>query len=333
MSGPILIGHRGASGYMPEHTLAAYSTALLHGADFIEPDLVATRDGVLVARHENEISTTTDVADHPEFAERKRTQYIDGVDVSGWFTEDFTLAELKTLRARERIPEVRPKNTRYDGRFEIPTLAEILQYIGYVNSMRRPAGLRPIGVYPETKHPTHFASIGLQLEPLLLEELEKGLGTAPIYIQSFEVDNLRYLRRHCDYPLVQLMSPEGAPWDQARTGLTYPRMATPEGLARITEYADAIGVYKTMVMSEGPGGGLVPTSLVADAHAAGLKTHAWTFRAENLFLPAIFRKGDDPSRHGDLAGEITAYVDAGVDGLFCDHTDLARRALSRAGMR
>jgi glycerophosphoryl diester phosphodiesterase len=334
MSEPVIIGHRGASGHLPEHTLAAYSLALLQGADFIEPDLVATRDGVLVARHENEISTTTDVADHPEFAERKRTQYIDGVDVSGWFTEDFTLAELKMLRARERIPELRPGNKRYDGRFDIPTLEEILQYIGYVNSMRAPAKLPPIGVYPETKHPSHFASIGLRLEPLLLDALRHGLGPAPVFIQSFEVGNLRCLRRQCEHPLVQLMATEGAPWDQSpEKGGNYANMSSAGGLKRVAEYADVVAVQKTMVICEGSAGTLTPTRLVDDAHAAGLKVHAWTFRAENMFLPVSLRRGTDLAGHGDMAAEVRLYVQAGVDGLFCDHPDVARGVISRAARR
>jgi glycerophosphoryl diester phosphodiesterase len=330
MSQPIVIGHRGASGHLPEHTLAAYALALLQGADYIEPDLVATKDGVLVARHENEISTTTDVADHPEFAERKRTQYIDGVDVSGWFTEDFTLAELKMLRARERIPELRPGNKRYDGRFDIPTLDEVLQYVGYVNSMRAPAKLAPIGVAVETKHPSHFASIGLRLEPLLLEALKYGLGAAPVYIQSFEVGNLRYLRRQCEHPLVQLMAAEGAPWDQSpEKGGNYANMSNASGLKRVAEYADVVAVQKNMVISEGTDGTLTPTALVEHAHAAGLQVHAWTFRAENMFLPVIFRRGSDLAGHGDMAAEVRSHVEAGVDGLFCDHPDVARRVLSR----
>jgi glycerophosphoryl diester phosphodiesterase len=330
MKVPLLIGHRGASGHVPEHTLASYSLALHQGADYIEPDLVATRDGVLVARHENEISTTTDVAAHREFEERRRTQYIDGVDVSGWFTEDFTLAELKTLRARERIPELRPKNTRYDGRFDIPTLQEILQYVAYVNSMRQPAGLKLIGVYPETKHPSHFASIGLRLETLLLEELKRGLGATPVFIQSFEVGNLRYLRRQCDYPLVQLLAAEGAPWDQSpEKGGSYANMSRAEGLRRVAEYANAVGVQKSMVMNESPDGTLTPTTLVEHAHAAGLLAHVWTFRAENMFLPVALRRGTELAGRGDLAAEIQRHVEAGIDGLFCDQPDIARRALTR----
>jgi glycerophosphoryl diester phosphodiesterase len=331
MNPPIIIGHRGAAGHLPEHTLAAYSLALLQGADYIEPDLVATKDGVLVARHENEISTTTDVADHPEFAGRKRTQYIDGVDVSGWFTEDFTLAELKMLRARERIPEVRPGNKRYDGRFDVPTFDEILQYVGYVNSMRAPAKMPPIGVYVETKHPSHFSSIGLRLEPLLLEALKYGAPSAPVFIQSFEVGNLRYLRRQCEYPLVQLMEAGGAPWDQSpEKGGNYASMAKAEGLKRVAEYAEAVGVQKSMVIAEKGGGVLTPTRLVEDAHAVGLKVHVWTFRAENMFLPVNFRRGTELAGHGDMAAEVRLHVEAGIDGLFCDHPDIARSVISRA---
>lgn len=330
MSTPLLIGHRGASGHVPEHTLASYALALLQGADYIEPDLVATRDGVLVARHENEIGGTTDVAMHPQFEDRKRTQYIDGVDVSGWFTEDFTLAELKTLRVRERIPEVRPQNRRFDGRFDIPTLDEILQYLSYVNSMRAPAGLGLIGIYPETKHPSHFASIGLALEPLLLDALKAWQGVAPVFIQSFEVGNLRQLRRQCQYPLVQLMAAEGAPWDQSpEKGGRYASMATATGLKRVAEYADAVGVQKSMVLAEAAGGKLVPTRLVEHAHEAGLKVHVWTFRAENMFLPVQFRRGSGLADVGDLAGEIRLHAQAGIDGLFCDHPDLARAALAQ----
>jgi glycerophosphoryl diester phosphodiesterase len=321
----ILIAHRGASGYFPEHTLPAYALAVLQGADYIEPDLVATRDGQLVARHENEIGGTTDVAAHPEFADRRRVQRIDGVEMEGWFTEDFTLAELKTLRARERIPQLRPANASHDGKFEVPTFDEILNYLAYVNSVRMLAGLKAIGVYPETKHPSHFASIGLALEPLLLAALAKGLGTAPVFIQSFEVGNLQRLRTQCSYPLVQLMAAEGGPWDHrdAKDWRDYAAMTTPAGLARVAKYANAVGVQKSMVLREAADGALVPTSLVRDAHAAGLAVHAWTFRAENVFLPAVLRRGADPGVHGDLRAEIQTAIAAGIDGLFSDHPDIA----------
>lgn len=327
MSRPLLIGHRGASGHLPEHTLPAYALAVLQGADFIEPDLVMTRDGVLVARHENEIGGTTDVAAHPEFAARRRTQSIDGVAVTGWFTEDFTLAELKTLRARERIPQLRPDNARHDGQFEVPTFAEVLDWLAQVNAIRTQAGLPAVGVYPETKHPSHFAAQGLALEPPLLAALRTGLRGAPVYIQSFEVGNLRALRAQCDYPLVQLMAVEDGPWDVRAQGLTYAAMATAAGLRDVARYATAIGAQKEMLLREADAGALVPTGVVAAAHAAGLAVHGWTFRAENVFLPAALRRGTAPESHGDLAAEIAAHVAAGIDGLFSDHPDLARAAL------
>jgi glycerophosphoryl diester phosphodiesterase len=325
---PLLIAHRGASGYLPEHTLPAYALAILQGADYIEPDLVATRDGVLVARHENEISGTTDVAAHPEFAERRRVQCIDGTDIDGWFTEDFTLAELKTLRARERIPQLRPANARHDGKCELPTFDEILVFLAQVNATRMVGGLAAIGVYPETKHPSHFASIGLPLESLLLSALDRGLAAAPVFIQSFETENLRQLHRQCSHPLVQLMSAEGGPWDQRAAGKSseYSVMARPQGLRQIAEYANAIGVQKNMVLAIGAAAP-VATRLIDDAHAAGLAVHAWTFRAENHFLPAVLRRGVEASAHGDMAAEIHAFVAAGADGLFCDHPAIARSAL------
>jgi glycerophosphoryl diester phosphodiesterase len=194
--------------------------------------------------------------------------------------------------------------------------------------------MAPIGVYPETKHPSHFASIGLRLEPLLLESLKAGLGNAPVFIQSFEVGNLRYLRRQCDYPLVQLLAAEGAPWDQSpEKGGNFANLASAEGLKKVSDYADAIGVQKTMVLAEGAGGVLTPTRLVDDAHAVGLEVHAWTFRAENMFLPVTFRRGTDLAGHGDLAGEIRLHVETGVDGLFCDHPDVARGVLPRPATR
>ena len=334
MSAPLLIAHRGASGSLPEHTLAAYSLAILQGADFIEPDLVATRDGVLVARHENEIGGTTDVAQHEEFAARRRQQHIDGVLVEGWFTEDFTLAELRRLRVRERIAHLRPQNARHDGELLIPTFQEILQLLAQVNAGRRARGLPAVGVYPETKHPSHFASLGMALEPLLLVALAAGANDAPVYIQSFEVGNLEALRSQCAYPLVQLMGAEGGPWDRALAGkpTSYQDMATPGGLQRIAGYAAAIGVQKEMVLLPQADGRLSPTALVREAHAAGLAVHVWTFRAENHFLPAALRRGTDPATLGYLDREIRAFLEAGADGLFCDQPGLARAAMVEQGI-
>jgi glycerophosphoryl diester phosphodiesterase len=312
---PIVIAHRGASGERPEHTLAAYKLAIELGADYIEPDLVLTKDGILVARHENEISETTDVAAHPEFAARKATKTIDGQQVTGWFTEDFTLAELKTLRARERLPKLR--STEYDGQFEIPTFEEILTLLAEVNKGRP----KPVGVYPETKHPSYFVLIGLQHEAPLLAMLDRfGYRgrTAPVFIQSFEVGNLIDLRAKSELPLIQLMDAEGSPAD--RPGTSYAAMTSPAGLKMIAGYADGIGPNKAMVIPRGALGRLgKPTDLVRDAHAAGLKVHPWTFRRENYFLPLGDKGGVNPAAHGDLAGEITAYLNTGIDGLFSDN--------------
>ncbi|HTY49824.1 MAG TPA: glycerophosphodiester phosphodiesterase family protein, partial [Steroidobacteraceae bacterium] len=312
--------------------------AIQQGADYIEPDLVATRDGVLVARHENEIGGTTDVAVRPEFADRRTTRTVDGVAVEGWFTEDFTLAELKRLRVRERIAQLRPANARFDGQFEIPTLEEILDLVQGVEALRahsararREPPPRRIGVYPETKHPSHFAAAGLPLEPPLLAALARyGYAgrDAPVFIQSFEVGNLERLRQQTDLPLVQLIAARGAPWDQAAAGQArnYEGMVTRPGLAKVAAYADAIGVEKTMVIPRTPQGTLgVPTTLVEDAHAAGLLVHAWTFRAENEFLPAELRSSEDPSAAGDVAVEIARYLAAGLDGLFIDQPPYAVR--------
>lgn len=316
---PIVIAHRGASGERPEHTLAGYRLAIEQGADFIEPDLVLTRDGVLVARHENEISETTDVADHPGFAPRKTTKTIDGAEVTGWFTEDFTLAELKTLGARERLPKLR--GTDYDGQFDIPTFEEILTLLADVNAERKTVGKPPVGVYPETKHPSYFISIGLPHEAPLLALLDRfGYRgrRAPVFIQSFEVRNLMDLRAKSDLPLIQLMDAAGAPPDMPDT--SYAAMASPMGLKGIAAYADGIGPNKAMVIPRGALGSLGdPTSLVRDAHAAGLKVHPWTFRRENYFLPLGARGGVNPAGHGDLAAEIAAYLNTGIDGLFSDN--------------
>lgn len=312
---PIVIAHRGASGERPEHTIASYKLAIDLGADYIEPDLVLTKDGVLVARHENEISETTDVADHPEFSARKTTKTIDGGKVTGWFTEDFTLAELKTLRARERLPKLR--STDYDGQFEIPTFEEILTLLAEANKGRK----KPVGVYPETKHPSYFSSIGLPHEAPLLALLDRfGYRgrTAPVFIQSFEVKNLMDLREKSSLPLIQLMDAEGSPADMPAT--SYAAMTSPAGLKAIAAYADGIGPNKAMVIPRGALGRLGdPTNLVRDAHAAGLKVHPWTFRRENYFLPLGDKGGVNPAAHGDLAGEIHAYLKTGIDGLFSDN--------------
>ncbi len=335
MATPIVIGHRGASGYVPEHTLASYFIAMQQGVDFIEPDLVMTGDGVLVARHENEIGGTTDVAAHPRFATRHTRKLIDGTEVQGWFTEDFTLAELKTLRARERIPEVRPGNARFDGQFEIPTLEEILTLVQGVEAQRarRAAQLRAampqrIGVYPETKHPSYFAARALAMEAPLVATLERfGYRgrAAPVWLQSFEVSNLIALSTLTELGRVQLIEDSGAPYDFVLAGdpRSYADLLTPAGLAGIAGYAQALGPSKHLIIPRRADDTLdSPTHLVADAHAQQLLLHPWTFRAENRFLPREFRRGALGTEHGDLMGEIVTFLRAGIDGFFTDQPDI-----------
>lgn len=331
---PIVIAHRGASGYRPEHTLAAYALGARMGADYVEPDLVTTSDGVLVARHEPEIGGTTDVALHPEFTSRKTTKSLDGAQVTGWFAEDFTLAELKTLRAVERIPELRPNNTAFDERYEIPTLQEV---IDLAQRLSRELG-RPIGIYPETKHPTYFREQGLPLEPPLADTLRRnGLNhpAAKVFVQSFEVGNLRALREELRVPLVQLIGSDGAPFDFVAAGdpRTYDDLASPGGLAEIASYADGVGPAKARIIPRDDAGYLTePTGFVADAHAAGLVVHPWTFRAENAFLPADHRSSTDPAKWGDAFAEYEVFLDTGIDGVFADHPDLARDAVDATSL-
>lgn len=311
---PIVIAHRGASGERPEHTASAYRLAIAQGADFIEPDLVLTKDNVLVCRHENEIGQTTDVAAHPEFAARRATKTIDGASVSGWFTEDFTLAELKTLRCRERLPQLRPANTRYDGADPILTFDELLDLAAEEGAR---AG-RVIGVYPETKHPSYFDGLGLSHDKPLLDALARRGFTdaaAPVFIQSFEVGNLKRLAVKTEVRRIQLASGAGGPADAP--GVTYRAMLA-DGLQDIARHAHGIGVEKSLIVDRG-----TPTDLIARAHGAGLKVHAWTFRAENHFLPAGLRRGTDPAAHGDLAAEIAQHLALGLDGLFCDFPAIA----------
>jgi glycerophosphoryl diester phosphodiesterase len=299
LSNILVIAHRGASGERPEHTIESYRLAIEQGADYIEPDLVMTRDRVLIARHENEIGGTTDVAQHPEFAARRRTQSIDGELMTGWFTEDFTLAEIKTLRARERLPQMRPQNCAYDGRLEIPTFDEILNLAASASRAR--VGGAKIGVYPETKHPAHFTHIGLPLEQAVLDALQRhGYGEegSPVFIQSFDPRNLRLLRDMTRLPLLQLLEHDLG------------------DLSEIARYADGIGIAKALAGADG----------VRAAHAVNLKVHVWTFRAENDFLPGDLRIGESPAAHGDLGAEIRRYLERGIDGFFVDFPAIGVRA-------
>jgi glycerophosphoryl diester phosphodiesterase len=337
----LVIGHRGASALRPEHTLASYGKAIADGADFIEPDLVMTKDGVPVARHENEISGTTDVASHPEFAARKTTKRVDGVAITGWFTEDFTLDELKTLRARERLPQLR--STRYDGEFQIPTLDEIIDFVAAESAV---VG-HPVGIIPEIKHGTYFQKLGLPMEDKVLAILAAHTytQTAPVEIQSFEIANLRYLRgklggkgaanKHPNIRLLQLLGDaKEQTYDEVVAGgkLTFADMMTPAGLRDIATYADAIGPNIRSIIPLAADGTLgQPTALVHDAHAAGLELHPYTFRPENFFQAKNFWQGSDPKTFnaGGSIAEIRAYLDAGIDAFFTDDPALGRQALDR----
>ena len=321
---PLVIGHRGSAGYRPEHTLASYQLAIEMGADYIEPDLVSTKDHVLVARHENDISATTDVASHPEFAGRRTTKTVDGVQITGWFTEDFTLAELRTLRAKERIPDVRPENTAFDGTQVVPTFQEVIDL----------AKRAHVGIYPETKHPTYFRGIGLPLEePLVATLRANGLDRpgAKVFIQSFEVGNLKRLHGMTRLPLVQLVDAVGKPFDFVVSGdpRTYADLVTPAGLAEIATYARGIGPNKNLIVPRDSANRLQqPTTLIRDAHRAGLVVHPWTFRNENTFLPADFQQGNPaspvfPRARGDAPAEYRLFFGLGVDGLFSDDADTA----------
>ena len=349
---PLVIGHRGASGYLPEHTLEAYKLAIEQGADFIEPDLVATRDGVLIARHEPMLSGTTDVAERPEFASRKTTRKVDGIDTTDWFAGDFTLAEIKTLRARQAMAE---RDQSHNSRYGVPTLEEVID-LAKAESARLG---RTIGIYPETKHPIFHAAIGLPLEDRLLQVLA-GAGwtdkAAPVIIQSFETANLRYLRAKTQLRLVQLVDaddvdangnivlapPSERPYDFVVTGdsRTYKDLLTRDGLAWVKTYADGVGPWKPYILPgrqvDANGDGkpddlngdgriddrdrvlATPTSVVADAHAAGLFVHTWTFRSEPRRLASDHK--------GDPASEYKAFYALGIDGVFSDHPDAAVKA-------
>jgi glycerophosphoryl diester phosphodiesterase len=321
---PLVIGHRGAPAYRPEHTLASYELAIEMGADYIEPDLVSTKDHQLVARHENDITDTTDVAQRPEFASRRMTKTIDGVEHTGWFTEDFTLAELRTLRAVERLPDIRPANTAFNGLFQIPSFQEVIDL----------ARREHVGIYPETKHPTYFDSIGLSLEEPLVATLRHNRldrRNAPVFVQSFETSNLRELDHETKVPLVQLIDATGAPFDLVTAGdpRTYSDLVTPAGLRGIATYADGIGPDKSRIVPlDATRHITAPTTLVRDAHRAGLVVHPFTFRPENTFLAADFQLGDPaspefPRARGDQPAELALFYRLGVDGVFADNADTA----------
>ncbi|MEU9164050.1 glycerophosphodiester phosphodiesterase [Streptomyces sp. NPDC048424] len=321
---PTVIGHRGASGYRPEHTLGSYQLALDLGADVVEQDLVPTKDGHLVCRHENEIGGTTDVADHPGFAARRTTKSVDGVSVTGWFTEDFTLAELKTLRAKERIPAVRQRNTLYDGQWAVPTFEEVLRWADREGKRR---GKR-VWLHVETKHPSYFRGLGLGLEePLakLLRRYGRDRRDSAVFLQSFEPSSIQRLSRLVSAPRVVLLSAANTrPWDfeQAKDPRTVADLVKPEGLKWISGFAQGIGPTMDLILPRTADGRLgTPTTLVKDAHARGLVLHPYTARNENSFLPAEYRKGTDPAAYGDALAAFRTYFEQGIDGIFTDNPD------------
>ncbi|WJI15318.1 glycerophosphodiester phosphodiesterase [Pseudoxanthomonas winnipegensis] len=331
---PLVIGHRGASALRPEHTLASYAKAIADGADYIEPDLVSSKDGALLARHENEIGSTTDVAAHPEFAARQTTKTIDGHAVTGWFTEDFTLAELKTLRARERLPKLR--GTAFDDQFQLVTLDEIIDFTAAESAARG----RVIGLIPEIKHSTYFQQQGLPMEAKVVATLNAHAYTrsAPVVIQSFEIANLKQLHAllgdtHPNVRLVQLIeAPNERPGDVLAAGgsTTYAQMLTPQGLKAIAQYAQLLGPANRMLLPLDAQGNLgKPNAIIADAHAAGLKVVPYTFRPENAFLPKDLQQGREPATRSDAGSirEMRAFLDAGVDGFFTDDPALGRQAV------
>ncbi|MGZ3807581.1 MAG: glycerophosphodiester phosphodiesterase [Bacteriovorax sp.] len=306
---PLVIGHRGACGYRPEHTLASYQLAIDMGADYIEPDLVMTKDGVLMARHENEISGTTDVAE--KFPERKKTKKVDGEEITGWFIEDFTLKEMKTLKARERLAF---RDHSYDGKFEVPTFKEILDLLKKQK--------RKVGVYPETKHPTYFQSIGLPLEEALVKELTAhGMNKkdSPVFIQSFEMQSLEKIKKLSPLPLIYLIDdPDKTPFDHVVSGdkRTYQDMVLPKNLKEISAIASGIGPYKRYIVpSNDKNEALPPTTLIQDAHAVGLKVHPFTFRKEAQYLLKDYQ--------GDFQKELLQFYELGVDAVFSDFADQA----------
>jgi len=358
---PTLIAHRGASGYRPEHTLAAYALGIEQGADFIEPDLVLSQDGVLHARHEPMLArvqlepdgrtikrnsdgrpdlhrsdTSTNVWQLEKYADRLRIKQLDGKPVGGWFTEDFTAAELRAdVRAQERLRDLRQGNNAFNNLYPIPTLAEVIE----LAQLSTKALGRTVGIYPETKHPSYFKSFtdanGLQrMEDLLVAQLHAAYGNnrdAPVYIQSFEVSNLQYLRGKTKLRLIQLLSANGQPYDFQLSGdqRRYQDLARATGLDFLKGFVDGIGAHTQLIVPSDGRRLQTPTALIQEAHARGLAVHGWTFRAESQFLPAELARGSSPAASGDMAGQLRVFLEAGMDGFFTDHPDLGRELLTQ----
>ena len=332
----LVIAHRGASGSFPEHSRAAYAAAIASGADYLELDLVMSRDGHLIVRHENELGRTTDVAQHPAFRARHTRKIIDGTPVTGWFAEDFSLDELRDLRVREPMPDLRPDSALHDGLWPILTFDDVLEMVAGDAA----TGNRRTGLYFEPKHPSYFAAIGLPFDDLLLRTLENAGYRARhdmVHIQSFEIAFLQRMRTQTRLPLTQLVA-DGQPHDAALAGAatTYDTMMTPAGLKRIAGYADGIGPARDRIVPRGSDGrSAAPSGLIAAAHEAGLFVHGWTFRNENAFLPLELRRGDAPATHGDAIAEYRQFQGLGIDGVFTDFpaTALAARVAAATGDR
>ena len=332
---PLIIAHRGSSGFRPEHTLAAYDLAISQGADFIEVDVVSTRDGVLVARHENELSDTTDVATRPEFADRKTKKVVDGKGRSGWFSEDFSLQELKRLRAIERMPTLRPESQGFDRQFPIPTLEEVIDLVRQASRTRG----TDVGLYIETKHPTYFRSLGLALEDVLTKVLARHHyreGHDPVFLESFEPSSLRTLQRLSRLRLVQLLGgPGDRPYDLVHQGdsRTTNDLLSPAGLSEIAQYAAVVGISKEWFnQSDDSKIEHVSATLIRELHQRGLQVHVWTFRNENYFLPETLRTGNRhdgefPRQWGNALHEYQRYFQLHVEGVLSDFPATARQAL------
>ncbi len=329
---PIIIAHRGASGQAPEHTAQAYRLAIAQGADYIEIDLVPTKDGRLIALHQNLLNRITNVRHLPEFADRRRVKYVDGKKLKGWFSEDFTLAEIKKLRIKERFPSYRPQNARLDLVYPVLSLQEIIALVKTQERIHQ----RRIGLYIEIKHPSYFRSLGFKMEEKLLSILAHH-GYAgkhdPVYIQCFEISALKRLRKLTSLRLTQLLARHGRPYDARLQNkkITYARMATRDGLKAIARYADAVGPEKyTYVIPKDDNDDLalhLATNFVDHAHQAGLEVHPYTFRAENRFLPTALRSSLRSAGHGKLAAELRMFLSTGIDGFFTDHISIARQVV------
>ena len=311
----LVAAHRGASGYLPEHTMPAYALAIEQGADYIELDVVLTKDGVPVIRHEPLLDHTTDVASHKQWQDRQATRQLDGADAKGWYVDDFTLAEVKSLRAVERISQLRAQSAEHSGRYDIPTLEEVVKMVVALNA--EPNTDKDIGLYIEFKNPQYFSDRGQDITQAVLDVLSRyalNNASAKVLLQSFDAKQLRATAKRTELPLIQLVYyPEEA---QA--------LQTPEGIAQVAQYAQGLGMPKYGFAMTVEGDTLTANALVKSAHAAGLVVHIYTFRAENYFLPAPFQSSPDMAAHGDLAAEINAFLDIGIDGFFVDHPDIGR---------